>query len=181
MTLSAAFIGAASGYFLANISSRDLAEADRAIEAGKLSRAVTSIERRTAPEIAAEYERAIRESLDAFTTGPRAKARVLRREAKGKGAVHYRRLEEPRGPMIVFGYDYFAERAKSAGIASPKLLNFEGSWGTGEEYAYEALNFADGRHDAQQIADELSAEFGPVPLELVVEYLQALKAIGVVE
>lgn len=63
----------------------------------------------------------------------------------------------------------------------PLLLSFEGSWGAGEEYAYEALNFADGRRNARQIADELSAEFGPVPLELVAEYLRALKAIGVVE
>ena len=32
-----------------------------------------------------------------------------------------------------------------------------------------------------EIADGLSAEYGPVPLGLVVEYLQALKTIGVVE
>jgi hypothetical protein len=91
----------------------------------------------------------------------------------------FHRLEEPRGPLTVFGYDYFADHAKSAGIATPKLLSYEGSWGAGEEYAYEALNFADGRHSAQQIADELSAEYGEVPLGLVVEYLQALKGIGV--
>ena len=46
---------------------------------------------------------------------------------------------------------------------------------------YEALNFADGRRNAGQITDELSAEYGPVPLAMVVEYLQALKAIGLVE
>jgi hypothetical protein len=49
------------------------------------------------------------------------------------------------------------------------------------EYAYEALNFADGRHSAQQIADELSVEYGPVPAAMVSDYLQALKAIGVVD
>ena len=82
---------------------------------------------------------------------------------------------------MVFGYDYFAEHAKSAAVTTPKLLSYEGSWGGGEEYAYEALNFADGRRSAQQITDALSAEYGPVPLALVVEYLQALKKIGVVE
>jgi hypothetical protein len=81
----------------------------------------------------------------------------------------------------VFGYDYFADHAASAGIATPKLLSYEGSWGGGEEYAYEALNFADGRRSAQQITDELSSEYGPVSLDLVVEYLQALKKIGVVD
>jgi hypothetical protein len=51
----------------------------------------------------------------------------------------------------------------------------------GAEYTYEALNFADGKHSVRQIAAELSAEYGPVPIELVVEYLQALKQIGVVD
>ena len=44
--------------------------------------------------------------------------------------------------------------------------------GGGEEYAYEALNFADGTRTAQQIDTELSAEYGPIPTELVVEYLR---------
>jgi aminopeptidase YwaD len=80
----------------------------------------------------------------------------------------------------VFGYDYFADHARSAAVAMPRLLSYEGSWGGGEEYAYEALNFADGKRNAQQIADALSLEYGPVPLALVVEYLRALKGIGVV-
>ena len=81
----------------------------------------------------------------------------------------------------MFGYDYFAERAKAAGVATPKLLSYEGSWGAGEEYAYEVLNFADGKRNAQEIRDAVSAEYGPVPLEMVVEYLKALEKIGVVE
>ena len=35
----------------------------------------------------------------------------------------------------------------------------------GEEYAYEVLNFADGKRNAQEIRDAVSAEYGPVPLE----------------
>ena len=46
---------------------------------------------------------------------------------------------------------------------------------------HEALNFADGSHTTLEIADELSAEYGPVPLGLVTEYLQALKGIGIVQ
>jgi aminopeptidase YwaD len=178
----AAFIGAASAYFLANLASRDLAATNRAIAAGKMLRMVTSLERGTSPAIAEKYERAVLDSLDAFNSGARVKRQGgSRPAAKGDGAVHYRRLGEPRGPMAVFGYDYFADHAKSAGMATPKLLSYEGSWGAGEEYAYEALNLADGTHSAREIADELSAEYGPVPLGLVVEYLQALKRIGVVE
>jgi len=91
------------------------------------------------------------------------------------------RRNEPRGPLAVFGYNYFADHTKTAGVASPKLLNYEGLWGGGEEYAYEVLNFADGKRNAQEIRDAVSAEYGPVPLELVVEYLKALEKIGIVE
>jgi aminopeptidase YwaD len=92
-----------------------------------------------------------------------------------------KRKVEPRGPLAVFGYDYFAEHAKAAGVATPKLLSYEGLWGSGEEYAYEVLNFADGKRNAQEICDAVSAEYGPVPVEMVAEYLRALEKIGVVE
>ncbi len=88
---------------------------------------------------------------------------------------------QPKGPLTVFGYDYFAEHAKAAGVATPKLLSYEGQWGGGEEYAYEVLNFANGKRNTQEIRDAVSAEFGPVPGEIVLEYLQALEKIGVVE
>jgi hypothetical protein len=69
---------------------------------------------------------------------------------------------------------------KAAGVATPKLLSYEGMWGSGEEYAYEVLNFADGKRNAREIRDAVSAEYGPVPFEMVVEYLKALEKIGVV-
>jgi hypothetical protein len=87
----------------------------------------------------------------------------------------------PKGPLAVFGYDYFANHTKAAGVATPKLMSYEGLWGSGEEYTYEVLNFADGKRSAQEIRDAVSAEYGPVPLEMVVEYLRALEKIGVVE
>jgi len=82
---------------------------------------------------------------------------------------------------VVFGYDYFAEHAKAAGVATPKLLSYEGLWGSGEEYAYEVLNLTDGKRNAQEIRDAVSAEYGPVPLEIVEEYLRALEKIRVIE
>lgn len=102
-------------------------------------------------------------------------------KASGDGLLVYSRKAEPRGPLAVFGYDYFADHAKAAGVAPPKLMSYEGLWGGGEEYAYEVLNFADGKRNAQEIRDVVSAEYGPVPLELVVEYLKALEKIGIVE
>ena len=99
----------------------------------------------------------------------------------GELGKRYRRKGKLTGPLAVFGYDYFADKAKAAGLASPKLLSFEGLWGAGEEYAYEVLNFADGKRNTQEIRDAVSAEYGPVPLELVVEYLRALEKMGVIE
>jgi aminopeptidase YwaD len=95
--------------------------------------------------------------------------------------LKFKRQPEPKGPLAVFGYDYFAEHAKTAGVVTPKLLSYEGLWGAGEEYAYEVLNFVDGKRNSQEIRDAVSAEYGPVPLDLVVEYLRALEKIGVLE
>jgi aminopeptidase YwaD len=50
----------------------------------------------------------------------------------------------------------------------------------GGEYAYDVLDLVDGRRTAQQIRDAVSAIYGPVPLEWVVEYLRALAEIEVV-
>jgi len=80
---------------------------------------------------------------------------------------------------MVFGYDYFAAHANAAGIPPPRLLSYDGPWGSGEEYAYETLNFADGTRSARQITAALSTEYGSVPEALVTEYLQALQKIGI--
>jgi aminopeptidase YwaD len=202
----AAFIGAASGYYLANFSSHDVAGAKRALAVGKLLRAVTALERDTATVPAAEYESGVVSSLDAFgaevangsklgtrpasaaghaspsaSASSRAPKHSAPSTAKGESALVFHRRNEPRGPLTVFGYDYLTDHAKSAGLPTPKLLSYEGAWGSGEEYAYEALNLVDGKRDAAQIATELSAEYGPVPTELVTEYLRTLKTIGVLE
>ena len=84
--------------------------------------------------------------------------------------------------MAVFGYDYFeVEWAKRGHTTKPKLLEYQGLWGGGGEYAYEALNFADGKRTEYGIRDAVSAEYGPIEFELVVEYLKALEEIGVIE
>jgi aminopeptidase YwaD len=98
----------------------------------------------------------------------------------GDPGVRWERSGAARGPLAVFGYDYFQDHAKAAGIATPKLLSYEGLWGSGEEYAYEVLNMANGKRRAQDIRDVVSAEYGPVPVELVIEYLKALERTGLV-
>ncbi len=101
-------------------------------------------------------------------------------EVKNEQSVSYKRRLEQKGPLAVFGYDYFSDHAKTMGMAAPTLLSYEGLWGNGEEYAYEVLNLVDTAHSRVRIWEEVSAEYGPVPVELVIEYLKALERIAVV-
>ncbi len=48
------------------------------------------------------------------------------------------------------------------------------------DVAYEIVNFIDGTRTISDIRDAVSAEFGPVPLTAVVEYLELLAKIGAV-
>jgi hypothetical protein len=99
----------------------------------------------------------------------------------GDGLLKFARNSSLKGPMEVFGSNYLTDELSKRGVSTkPKLLEYTGLWGGGEEYAYEVLNFTNGIRNAQQIRDAVSAEYGPVPLELVVEYLKALEEAGVV-
>lgn len=202
-----AFIGAASGYFLAGMEKDTAQVVLAAIDAARLLR-WNSVQLRSYQLSDNEAGNFIRQSLNfdfgvyqsikqivpqSITLGELTFERfaaikiILDRAgtpdpATGAGLLVFRRKKQPTGPMAAFGYDYFeAEWAKQAHTTKPKLLEYEGLWGSGEEYAYEVLNFADGKRNAQQIHDAVSAEYGPVPLEMVVEYLKALEATGVVE
>jgi aminopeptidase YwaD len=177
----AAFIGAASGYFLANFSASDVPATRRAAAIGKLLRAAEIMQRGQDATVLNQYEASIEGMLGNRKGDVFARPPVAHTSNSHDTTPVFQRRPEPHGEMMVFGYDYFTDHAKAAGIATPRLLSFEGSWGSGEEYAYEALNFVDGSRSARQIADALSVEYGPVPLEQVTEYLQALQKIGILQ
>jgi len=200
----AAFIGAASGYFLANPTGKvsaqlyarllssasqrfanaaGAAEVQQDADSKEFVRQQIEYTIRSAHSLAPLFgvtsndEDSLSEAITAYCG---AKELPPTERAVGQGLLVVRRKTTPKGPLAVFGYDYFADHAKAAGVVEPKLLSYEGLWGSGEEYAYEVLNFADGKRNAQEIRDAVSAEYGPVPLEIVVEYLRALEKIGVV-
>ena len=193
----AAFIGAASGYSLSRLTTENVSIAKETLDFESPWRERLLIARRNslsgreipcADDFGLQYETAVLNELSRFVA---SKEQVLRMDgpecpapnngASTGGTIRFHRKPEPKGPLAVFGYDYFADHAKSTGVAMPKLLSYEGLWGSGEEYAYEVLNFANGKRNAQEIRDAVSAEYGPVPLELVVEYLKALEKVGVTE
>ena len=204
----AAFIGAASGYFLATPVGRDakawaetllVGGIDRDRENWRRGNNLNDEELQNATSHGVRYTSWVAHSTKSLMAISDEDARFLseylttypwrqEKEAMGDGPKKrdtqspvFVRKPTPKGPLAVFGYDYFADHAKAAGIPEPKLLTYEGLWGSGEEYAYEVLNFADGKRNAQEIRDAVSAEYGPIPLELVVGYLRALEKIGLVE
>jgi aminopeptidase YwaD len=197
----AAFIGATSGYFLAGMTVQNVPELRSVLRHGAhLWRAsifpwLSSLSAEEAvciDDFREQYDWAIEMGLDQVLHASLDQGRVNKmnhpgcaadkaNSASNGGNLRFVRKPEPRGPLAVFGYDYLADRGGPAGIPTPKLLGYEGLRGAGEEYAYETLNFVDGVLDAQQIRDRVAAEYGPVPLEVVVEYLRALEKVGVLE
>ena len=201
----AAFIGVASAYFLAGLGEELIPEAWKAVKIGRPIREELQIARATSLnqddrtvqaggfcsyelgfDIGVDQEtikRVMKGNCPSFYTPIAAvpDPEAVRKQHLGAQGSVFKRKTEPKGPLSVFGYDYFAEHAKATGVTTPKLLSYQGLWGHGEEYAYEVLNFADGSRSAQGIRNAVSAEYGPVPLELVAEYLAALEKIGIVE
>ncbi len=195
----AAFIGAASGYYLATMTAKNLPELEAQIHHGADLWRDAMFPREinlTADEIAcmrdfeAQFQWALQGNLARFLG---TKAEEVKEysahpaicaadsSAAGDGALRFVRKQAPKGPGFTFGVDYLGDRLKSMGLALPKLAEYEGPWGQGYEYAYETLNFVDGVLSAQQIRDRVSAEYGPIPLNLVVDYLKTLEKIGIVE
>ena len=202
----AAFIGAASALFLANTSWRDANAILRLLQAGSLRRTATMIGRRvgltpnetsTITRQHLWYERAMIDSMERFFNVPgetRAGAKIFLDElARLAGPVGpaptgtsdevliFRRRPDLKGPMTAFGYDYFTDHYGAEKEAALRLLSHRALRGSGSEYAYEVLNFVDGRRTALQIRDAVAATYGPIPNEYVIEYLKALESIRVIE
>jgi hypothetical protein len=101
--------------------------------------------------------------------------------AQGDGRLIFRRNAKVKGPMSAFGYDYFTDHYGEERESSLRLLQFQRLRGSGGEYAYEVLNLVNGQRNAPEIRDSVSATYGPVPFEMVLEYLRALESIRVIE
>ncbi len=50
-----------------------------------------------------------------------------------------------------------------------------------ELYAYEIVNFVNGKRTVGEIRDAVSAEYGPLPVNLVADYLEACAEAGVIQ
>jgi aminopeptidase YwaD len=202
----AAFIGAASGYFLANAQSGHAAEILRVVQVNSLRRTATMFNKRSIQDAEdaenldrhhMSYERKLVDSMERFFRIPdrvRTSAKTFLDNLERQVApvphrpvpIHdeyrrvFRRRASLKGPMTAFGYDYFTDHF--AYREKPLLLTiYRGLHGSGGDYTYEVLNLVDGRRTVQEIRDHVSASYGQVPVQSVYEYLFALEGIRVIE
>jgi hypothetical protein len=90
----------------------------------------------------------------------------------GDHALVYQRNPNIKGPMHAFGFSYLEDRLSQQVL---KTLDLPG------DQAYETLNLVNGTRTVGDIRDWLTAEFGPVDVQAVARYLQALESIGVID
>lgn len=198
----AGFIGGASGYFLASMSVQHLPDVWATIRTRCLERTaeVMAHTQLISPEEQSNlwqqhfaYERGVFTSMRVFApvsddfTKEAEMFYTYLESAVGKPKVStivsgtvYRRNPAVKGPVSVFGYDYLADHIGKEKTRNLKLNQFEGLWSS-SDYTYEALNFVDGKKSVMDIRNALSAEFGPVPIEIVDEYLKALETAGIIQ
>ena len=199
------FIGAASGYYLANFTTEQVRVMTNLMKEDVLKRAYEML--RFSASFDAEEKENVKfyfwqQELQAFNSiRPYAEvSKKIEKEYKEyienlqasvgsgkpkvnsdpKGSLVYSRNENLKGGMLAFGYDYFEDHYDS-NKPTPKIMQYSTVRGNGSEYTYEILNLVNGTNNISEIRNVLSAEFGPVPIELVSEYLEALETIGVVK
>ncbi len=90
------------------------------------------------------------------------------------------------GPLTYQNDDVLRARLGKERYGKIKLMNSEATQllnvrDQSELYAYEIVNFVDGKRNVGEIRDAVSAEYGPLPLTLVADYLQACIEAQVIE
>jgi hypothetical protein len=90
------------------------------------------------------------------------------------------------GPLTYQNDNVLLARLGKDRYSKIKLLNSDATpllnvQDQSELYAYEIVNFVNGRRTTGEIRDAVSAEYGPLPLSLVVDYLEACAEAKVIQ
>jgi aminopeptidase YwaD len=169
----AAFLGAVIANFLANYDPSDEAFVTTIVKAAGLRRSADAIKRsmdlsgddaKCVETFRNWYEQKVIESIHGISSASKSNPNAAARNPKLPG------------PMGVFGYNYLDDHYGSDRAKALKIRKLE----NGEIYEYELLNFIDGHRSPQDIRDLLTGAYGPIALDVVEEYLEALKSIDVV-
>ncbi len=199
----AAFIGAVSTWYLANMSDDDVPAVLNLLRRNALERSAMLLERRAklpaldaaaTTDVHFTVERRKVHSVEPFANladsdHQAAMAYVDKLQSlfvMPLPAIHierddtvYERDPDIEGPMTAFGFSYIEDKLGAGEPEKLRLRQHSTPYGSGGMFAYEALNFVDGRRTVSDIRDWLVAELGDVPLEYVQEYLAALESIEV--
>ncbi|MCH8334410.1 MAG: DUF4910 domain-containing protein [Proteobacteria bacterium] len=202
----AAFIGAVSAWFLANMSDEDVPAVLSLLERNALARTADLLERRAqlnaidaiaVTDIHFTVERRKVHSVEPFANLSEeahgeamqyladlaklvAVSQIAGVAGAGRNQTVYQRNPDVMGPMSAFGYSYLQDKLPEDEYSDLKLRHHTGLWGSSGQYVYEALNFVDGNRTVSEIRDWLTTELGPLPLDYVEEYLAALESIDVI-
>ena len=89
------------------------------------------------------------------------------------------------GPLTFQNDNVLLARLGKDRYAKIQLINSESTplfhvQDQSELYAYEIVNFVNGQRTVGEIRDAVSAEYGPIPISLVTDYLQACVEAGVI-
>jgi aminopeptidase YwaD len=90
------------------------------------------------------------------------------------------------GPLTYQNDNVLQARLGPERVAKIRLLNSEATpllntQDLSELYAYEIVNFVDGKRSLGEIRDAVSAEYGPLSLDLVEDYLSACKEASLIQ
>ena len=90
------------------------------------------------------------------------------------------------GPLNYQNDDVLKARLAPERMAKIKLLNSDATpmlnaQDSSELYAYEIVNFVDGKRTVGEIRDAVSAEYGPLSVDVVDDYLSACKDAGLIQ
>ena len=102
-------------------------------------------------------------------TPKKISATIAEKEARNIIPV---RNQELKGPL---SRDYLRDKLKGTGVSTDLPINNLGSRTT-----HEILNFVDGKNSILDIRNAVSAEYEPVPVEWVKEFLDVLAKAGIV-
>jgi hypothetical protein len=89
------------------------------------------------------------------------------------------------GPLTFQNDDVLRDRLGAERLSRVQLLSAGSSRFVNVQdrsalYAYEIVNFVDGKKSVADIRDAVSAELGPIPLEVVSDYLSACEEAKII-
>jgi aminopeptidase YwaD len=135
------------------------------------------------PAIAALKSQAA--SADSWVDVAARKAGTRRTQTISADGARVPRRIADFGPLTFQNDDVLMDRLGRDRMRQVKLLDADSSrllnvQDRGSLYAYEIVNFVDGKRSVAQIRDEVSAELGPLPLDIVLDYLKACEEAKII-